>query len=108
MYKLLKLLKYLYSTPSDFHGDPRGYAVNVAGHVTVIGLLAALLGFVAGGIAYAVFEGAQWRFKGATPSDCVEDWAFVMTGALAWMTLDWRVAAVASAFFLAGVLWRME
>lgn len=97
---------FLFTTPSAFRDNWLAYARNVALHIALVGCLSAQLGFVAGAIVYAAWEGAQWAFEKGDASDCIEDWAFVQTGALAWLTLDWRIVLIAIAFLLSGTLWR--
>lgn len=78
---LLDLLR----TPSSFPGQPVAWARNQAGHAGVGMLLVWFLGpwsFAVLGVAYALWEGIQWRRYGGEDWDCVQDWAFVMTGAL--------------------------
>lgn len=115
MTRILAYLRYLFDTPSAFYDDPVAYARNVVLHSALIGLVAAQAGrlipgyeFALGGAIYAVWELAQWRLRKAIAADCFEDWAFVMAGALAWLTLDWRVAIVALAFLASGVSFRSE
>lgn len=79
---LLDLLR----TPSSFEGQPVAATRNQAGH-SGIGMIAAwyfgflALPFIA--FFYAIWEGIQWRAFGGEDWDCVDDWCFVMTGAIA-------------------------
>ena len=99
-------IRYLFNTPSAFRDNWLAYARNVALHTALVGLGMHFLGFIVGAVVYAAWELAQLVFRKAEASDCVEDWAFVMCGALAWLTLDWRVAVIACAFMASGALWR--
>lgn len=107
-------LRYLFDTPSAFWDDWRAYARNVILHALLVGLVAVAAdfivpgyGFIAGGLFYAAWELAQWRLRSAAPDDCLEDWGFVQIGALAYLTMDWRVLAVAAAFLAAGIMRRV-
>ena len=110
----MKYLLHLFNTPSDFGDDWLAYARNVVLHIALVGLVNASSeaivpgwGFAIGAIAYAlIWEIPQWYFKGGDPADCVEDWAFVQAGALAYLTADPRVIVIAAAFLISGVLRR--
>lgn len=109
----LARLAYLWRTPSAFLDDWRAYARNVILHAVLVGLVSAACdvfvpgyGFIAGGLLYAVWEATQWRLQNAAPDDCLEDWGFVQSGALAYLTADWRIAAIAASFLLSGILRR--
>lgn len=110
----MKYLLHLFNTPSDFFDDWRAYARNVVLHVFVVGLVAASSeavlpgwGFAIGCAGYGLWEAAQWLWRNALAWDCVEDWAFVQAGALAYLTADPRVIAIAAGFLISGVLRRM-
>lgn len=111
----MKYLLYLFNTPSDFGDDWKAYTRNAALHTILVGLLGAFaetvvpgFGFVIAGAVYAVWELAQWYFRSALAFDCVEDWAFVQSGALAYISADPRVIMVAAAFLVSGVLRRVK
>lgn len=99
------------ATPSDFAGDPLGWAGNVAGHALLVGPLLTLPGAVAGlglwslalaAAVYAVWE--AWHLsRGATLHDCVEDWLTVMLGA-AMVWHGWAGGPVAFAVGWAGLV----
>lgn len=92
---MTRYLIYLFTTPSSYIDDWRGFLANQAGH-GAIGLVAAhVVGWwaLAG---YAAWEIAQYRYSrgkslwrgsqlrvGATVSDCIGDWVFVASGVLA-------------------------
>lgn len=109
----MQYLLRLFNTPSDFGDDWQGYARNVVLHVLLVGLISASSeaivpgwGFAIGCAVYGLWEAAQWMWRGALAWDCAEDWAFVQTGALAYLTADPRVIVVAAAFLISGVLRR--
>jgi hypothetical protein len=108
MIKLRDYLLYLFNTPSAFYDSPKQYVMNVVGHTILIGLAMHFFGFVVGGLIYAAWELAQWKLRNASPADCWEDWAFVMCGSASWATQDWKFAVIATAFLVAGTLWRRE
>lgn len=105
----------LFNTPSDFGDDWKGYARNVILHTLLVGMAGVFLEplfpgygfFIAGGL-YAAWELAQWRFRNALPYDCFEDWAFVQSGVLAYISGDIRVIIVAAAFLISGVMRRVK
>ena len=102
---LLDLLR----TPSSFEGQPVAFVRNQAGHAGVGMLLVWMLGpwaFVALGVAYAVWEGIQWRRYGGDDWDCAQDWAFVMAGAL--VPAMPLLLVPLGAFLLAGYLRRAD
>lgn len=109
---LWQRIAYLWRTPSAFRDDWRGYAVNQSGHWAVVGVLPGLLLGGAAlpliGLIYGLWELTQWQFRRASVSDCWEDWAFVMSGALFGATLHGGVLAVALGFLVAGIVWRIE
>lgn len=103
------MLAGMFRTPSSFADDPRGFAFNQAGHAGVGMLLAWALGLwvlLPLGVAYAVWEGIQWRRYGGDDWDCVQDWAFVMGGALA--AHEPLLLIVLAAYLLAGYLRRVD
>lgn len=110
----MKYLLHLFNTPSDFGDDWKAYARNVLLHIFLVGAISAASdgivpgwGFAFGCAVYACWEAAQWLWRNALAWDCVEDWAFVQIGALAYLTSDPRVIVVAAAFLVSGVLRRM-
>lgn len=76
----------LLRTPSSFSGEPLKAVRNQGGHAGIGMLIAWAFGplaLVPIALAYALWEGVQWRVYGGEDWDCVEDWCFVMTGAVA-------------------------
>ena len=103
------MISSMFRTPSSFADDPRGFAFNQAGHAGVGMLLAWAFGLwvlLPLGVAYAVWEGIQWRRYGGDDWDCVQDWAFVMGGALA--AHEPLLLIVLAAYLLAGYLRRVD
>lgn len=79
-------LAHYFTTPSSFPNDPRGFALNAAGHALIVGALPAVFWPAALVVlipVYALWEAAQWRYERAEAWDCIEDVAFVSAGALA-------------------------
>ena len=103
------MLSRFLRTPSSFPTDPRGFAFNQGGHAGVGMLLAWAFGLwvlLPLGVAYAAWEGIQWRRYGGDDWDCVQDWAFVMGGALA--SHEPLLLIVLAAYLLAGYLRRVD
>lgn len=91
-------------TPSDFEGDPKGFALNQLGHIVLGAALAWLFGPVPVLAAYVAWE-AFHVSRGGAVWDGVEDYAFVAAGVAAVALSPWALA-VAAPFLLAGVLRR--
>lgn len=112
------MLRRFLRTPSSFPGDPVGATINQGGHAGVGMLPAWYFGpwvLIVIAIAYAVWEAVQWRRYGGEDWDCVEDWCFVMTGAVAASVVPlvpWPITAaqfvVLAAWLLAGYLRRAD
>lgn len=112
------MLRDFLRTPSSFPDDPRGFAFNQAGHAGVGMLFAWYFGpwsLIAIAFIYAAIEVHQWRVDGGEDWDCVQDWCFVMTGAVAASVVPlvpWPVTAaqfaVLAAWLLAGYLRRAD
>jgi hypothetical protein len=103
------MLAGMFRTPSSFADDPRGFAFNQGGHAGVGMLLAWAFGLwvlLPLGVAYAAWEGIQWRRYGGDDWDCVQDWCFVMTGAVAAHQL--ALLPILAAWLLAGYLRRVD
>lgn len=90
---MIRELLRRFMTPDAYVRDAAGFVLNQAGHFGAVGAPAfwiastlaapwAALAMVA--IGYALVEAAQARFGGQSFRDALEDWAFVMLGAL-WM-----------------------
>jgi hypothetical protein len=79
-------LRDLFDTPSSFEGQPAQFARNAIGHALIVGALPAFLLpgwlplFLVG---YVTWEAAQWRWRQAEAWDCLHDFAYVLSGALA-------------------------
>ncbi|WP_299734639.1 hypothetical protein [uncultured Roseobacter sp.] len=103
---MTRLIARLFRNPDAYRIDPGGYARNQIGHFLVIGALPVWLGFPLWVVVviYALFEWAQWRFAEAEPSDGLEDFAFVLMGALS--VDDLMITAPAVSFLAAGYLFR--
>lgn len=100
------MLSNLFNAPSAFETDPKGYVVNQIGHVAIGAALCWLLGPFAAFGAYAAWEVAQWRYRGAEAYDCLEDAAFAGVGVLA-LTVPLTLAP-AAIFLASGVLRRRK
>ncbi len=96
----MNLLERLFSTPSGFEGDARGFAFNQAGHMALMALLAMYLPLWVPLVGYVVWEVLQWALSDAEPWDCIEDCGFAFAGALA--VAEPVVLAPALAFLVAG------
>ena len=97
----------LFTRPSTFHGNPKGYALNQAGHA-VLGALWVYFGFplwiwAAG---YLAWEAAQMWLFDASLWDALEDASFAIGGALAVTT--WPIVAVLAGFWASGIARRVE
>ena len=105
-------------TPSSFADDPRGATINQGGHAGFGVLVAWYFGmwalpFIA--VLYAAWEAVQWRRYGGDDWDCVQDWCFVMTGAVAAAmepVAPWAITVahfvILAAWLLAGYLRRVD
>lgn len=90
--------------PSAFERDPRGFALNAAGHALIGAAGSWFFPLWLVLAAYAAWEAAQWFWRGAETWDCLEDWSFVCGGAAA--VLAPLAVLPLLGFFLAGVLRR--
>jgi hypothetical protein len=103
------MLRDFLRTPSSFPADPVGGTTNQGGHAG-LGMLVAwyfgpwALPFIA--VIYAVWEALQWREYGGEDWDCVDDWCFVMTGAVA--ASEPVLLPILAAWLLAGYLRRAD
>lgn len=107
---------YAFNTPSAFAMNWRKWLTNQVGHLSLVGALPAflaayyaqtmvilladhggpLLPAVAAqwfilclvALLYALWEWAQYSWKGASDADCLADWSFVMLGHLTAATLN--------------------
>jgi hypothetical protein len=79
----------LFRSPSSYPDDARAWLRNQVGHTVAVGIMSAILLLQFGlpqawlGVipaVYAVWEWAQWRWQGATVSDCADDEMFVSLG----------------------------
>lgn len=98
-----------FNAPDGYSGDPRGYALNQAGHAVVVGLAPAMLfpavmWFIP--MVYVIWEVAQWRLRGAEPWDCVEDLAYVTGGVT--VAVAPIVALPIALFWLSGIARRVS
>lgn len=103
------MIRAFLRTPSSFPADPRGFAINQAGHAGFGMLLAWAFGpwaLLPLGLAYAAWEAFQWRDHGGEDWDCVQDWCFVMTGAVA--ASEPVLLPILAAWLLAGYLRRAD
>lgn len=104
------MLKNLFRTPTAFETDPWGFLWNQLGHAVIVGALPAwifglwALPFIAAG--YAVWEIAQMVWHDAEGWDVIEDWSFVMTGAVAASSGSLWFGLCGLAFLIAGTLRR--
>ena len=98
----------LLTAPSSYHGNPRGYAMNQAGHA-VLGAAWIALGWPlwAWLAVYVAWEAVQVAAFDGTLWDSIEDAAFAGGGGLAALH-GWPVAAVLAAFFASGVARRFH
>jgi len=90
-------------TPDGFPSDPRGYALNQIGHMALGAALAWLIGLPLTLLACIAWEAVHVR-RGGHLWDSFEDFAFVLTGALAPVSLG--AAAVAAPMLASGLLRR--
>lgn len=102
--QVFRYLIHLFTTPSAYIDDWRGYLINQLGHAA-IGLVAAHFLGAWALVAYAAWEVAQYRQSrnkslwrgsqlrvGATISDCLEDFQFVAFGVFAVLITPWFLA----------------
>lgn len=113
---------YAFNTPSAFPSDWKAWLTNQVGHLSIVGALPALLGayyaqtlvilladhggpvwpavaaqwmiLVLVALLYALWEWAQYHWKGASDADCLADWSFVMLGHLVAATLNPVLAVI--------------
>lgn len=103
---LLDFLWRALRSPSAFEDDWRRFALNQSGHILAGAALTLLLPWWLIIAAYLSWEAVQIRRFGADLWDAAEDTGFVAGGVLAAAAHDWRPAAVAALFLLAGALRR--
>lgn len=105
---MIRFIRNAFITPTAFRGDPRGHALNQVGHMLLIGLAPVWLGapFWLVLALFAIWEFAQWRIHRAEAWDCVEDFAFVSSGAVG--VACPLVLAAASLFLWSGALRRKQ
>lgn len=106
----MRWLIYLWTTPSAFVGDWRGYLLNQMGHAYGIGGATTFLFpwlFPWNVAAYAILvELMQRVFWGAETWDCLEDLGHVSLVACAAFYGIWPLLIVHACFVAAGVGWR--
>lgn len=105
----------LFLVPSAYSDNPRAWLGNALGHLIAVGLLSALWAqgmalsasaLIIIPVIYALWEWAQWRWRGAQPWDCVQDWTIVTAGVAIGATFSPWIVAVAAGLICSDYLRR--